>query len=204
MRPSVHKMGAPMQARPKRDDLKGVKPNATIYGVCHLGGQWLHVAVPGWRGNLPRLGDRYYSDGRLLDDCDQLDHQADRRGPCRAASQKRSPAMFSDVICFCRCWQSCSLATRCAIRSAVLSTKSTSPHTMIPAFLSCIRSPACSHTQTLASCSFTWHCSRYHRARAWSLGDLAIRYFAVGLIVIFIRGVLTEKIYLNMLKKVGK
>lgn len=37
-----------------------------------------------------------------------------------------------------------------------------------------------------------------------SLGDLAIRYFAVGLIVIFIRGVLTEKIYLNMLKKVGK
>lgn len=40
--------------------------------------------------------------------------------------------------------------------------------------------------------------------RGLSLGDLAIRYFAVGLIVIFIRGVLTEKIYLNMLKKVGK
>ena len=27
-----------------------------------------------------------------------------------------------------------------------------------------------------------------------SLGDLAIRYFVVGLIVIFIRGILTEKI----------
>lgn len=40
--------------------------------------------------------------------------------------------------------------------------------------------------------------------RGLSLGDLAIRYFAVGLIVIFIRGVLTERIYLNMLKKVGK
>ena len=40
--------------------------------------------------------------------------------------------------------------------------------------------------------------------RGLSLGDLAIRYFAVGLIVIFIRGVLTEKIYLNMLKKVGQ
>lgn len=40
--------------------------------------------------------------------------------------------------------------------------------------------------------------------RGLSLGDLAIRYFAVVLIVIFIRGVLTEKIYLNMLKKVGK
>lgn len=40
--------------------------------------------------------------------------------------------------------------------------------------------------------------------RGLSLGDLAIRYFAVGLIVIFIRGVLTENIYLNMLKKVGK
>ncbi len=37
-----------------------------------------------------------------------------------------------------------------------------------------------------------------------SLGDLAIRYFAVGLIVIFIRGLLTEKIYLNMCKKAGR
>lgn len=40
--------------------------------------------------------------------------------------------------------------------------------------------------------------------RGMSLGDLAIRYFVVGLIVIFIRGILTEKIYLNMLKKTGK
>ncbi len=40
--------------------------------------------------------------------------------------------------------------------------------------------------------------------RGMSLGDLAIRYFVVGLIVIFIRGILTEKIYLNMLKKSGK
>ena len=37
-----------------------------------------------------------------------------------------------------------------------------------------------------------------------SLGDLAIRYFVVGLIVIFLRGILTEKIYLNMIKKAGK
>lgn len=36
------------------------------------------------------------------------------------------------------------------------------------------------------------------------LGDLAVRYFIVGLIVIFIRGILTEKIYLNMRKKAGK
>lgn len=40
--------------------------------------------------------------------------------------------------------------------------------------------------------------------RGMSLGDLAICYFVVGLIVIFIRGILTEKIYLNMLKKTGK
>lgn len=40
--------------------------------------------------------------------------------------------------------------------------------------------------------------------RGMSLGDLAIRYFVVGLIVIFIRGILTERIYLNMLKKSGK
>lgn len=37
-----------------------------------------------------------------------------------------------------------------------------------------------------------------------SLGDLAIRYFVVGLIVILLRGILTEKIYLNMIKKAGK
>ncbi|MDQ0361110.1 PTS glucitol/sorbitol transporter subunit IIC [Breznakia pachnodae] len=34
-----------------------------------------------------------------------------------------------------------------------------------------------------------------------SLGDLAIRYFIVGLIVILIRGVCTEKIYLYMVSK---
>ena len=33
------------------------------------------------------------------------------------------------------------------------------------------------------------------------LGDLAIRYFLVGLVVIFIRGILTEKIFLSMTKK---
>ena len=32
-------------------------------------------------------------------------------------------------------------------------------------------------------------------------GALAVRYFIVGLIVIFIRGIVTEKIYLGMLKK---
>lgn len=37
-----------------------------------------------------------------------------------------------------------------------------------------------------------------------SLGDLAVRYFIVGLIVILIRGILTEKIYLNMLKKAAE
>lgn len=37
-----------------------------------------------------------------------------------------------------------------------------------------------------------------------SLGDLAIRYFAAGLIVIFIRGVLTERIYLTMRQRAGK
>jgi len=33
------------------------------------------------------------------------------------------------------------------------------------------------------------------------LGDLAIRYFLVGMVVIFIRGLLTEKIFLSMTKK---
>lgn len=37
-----------------------------------------------------------------------------------------------------------------------------------------------------------------------SLGDLAVRYFIVGLIVIFIRGLVTERIYLHMLKNAGK
>ena len=37
-----------------------------------------------------------------------------------------------------------------------------------------------------------------------TLGDLAVRYFLVGLIVILIRGILTEKIYLNMRKNAGK
>lgn len=36
------------------------------------------------------------------------------------------------------------------------------------------------------------------------LGDLAVRYFLVGLIVIFIRGVVTERIYLTMQKRAGK
>lgn len=33
------------------------------------------------------------------------------------------------------------------------------------------------------------------------LGDLAVRYFIVGLIVILIRGILTEKIYLSLVSK---
>lgn len=36
------------------------------------------------------------------------------------------------------------------------------------------------------------------------LGNLAVRYLIVGLIVIFIRGFVTEKIYLNMLRKSGR
>lgn len=37
-----------------------------------------------------------------------------------------------------------------------------------------------------------------------ALGDLALRYFAVGLIVIFIRGLLTERVYLHMCRKAGR
>ena len=36
------------------------------------------------------------------------------------------------------------------------------------------------------------------------LGDLAIRYFAVGLIVILIRGLVTERIYIMMRSRTGK
>ena len=36
------------------------------------------------------------------------------------------------------------------------------------------------------------------------LGDLAVRYFFVGLIVILIRGIVTERIYLAMCKRSGK
>ncbi len=34
-----------------------------------------------------------------------------------------------------------------------------------------------------------------------TLGDLAIRYFLVGMVVIFIRGIVTEKIYMSMANK---
>lgn len=37
-----------------------------------------------------------------------------------------------------------------------------------------------------------------------SLGDLAVRYFLVGVVVILLRGIVTEKIYLYMCKKEGK
>lgn len=36
------------------------------------------------------------------------------------------------------------------------------------------------------------------------LGDLAVRYFLVGIVVILMRGIVTEKIYLYMCKKSGK
>lgn len=36
------------------------------------------------------------------------------------------------------------------------------------------------------------------------LGDLAVRYFLVGLIVILLRGIVTERIYLTMRKRAGK
>lgn len=36
------------------------------------------------------------------------------------------------------------------------------------------------------------------------LGDLAVRYFMVGLIVILLRGIVTERIYLTMRKRAGK
>ena len=36
------------------------------------------------------------------------------------------------------------------------------------------------------------------------LGDLAVRYFIVGVIVILIRGVLTEKIYFRLTSKFTK
>lgn len=38
----------------------------------------------------------------------------------------------------------------------------------------------------------------------FQLGDLAVRYFLVGLVVIFLRGVITERIYLYMCKRAGK
>lgn len=37
-----------------------------------------------------------------------------------------------------------------------------------------------------------------------NLGDLAVRYFIVGLIVIFIRGMVTERIYLHLRNRSGK
>lgn len=37
-----------------------------------------------------------------------------------------------------------------------------------------------------------------------SLGQLALRYFVGGLIVIFIRGNVTERIYLNMVRRAGR
>lgn len=37
-----------------------------------------------------------------------------------------------------------------------------------------------------------------------SLGDLAVRYFIAGLVIITIRGIVTEKIYLYMCRKEGK
>ena len=36
------------------------------------------------------------------------------------------------------------------------------------------------------------------------LGDLAVRYFLVGIVVILLRGIVTEKIYLYMCRKEGK
>ena len=36
------------------------------------------------------------------------------------------------------------------------------------------------------------------------LGDLAVRYFLVGLVVIFIRGMVTERIYLMLSNKYQK
>ncbi len=36
------------------------------------------------------------------------------------------------------------------------------------------------------------------------LGDLAVRYFLVGLIMILLRGIVTERIYLTMRKRAGK
>lgn len=36
------------------------------------------------------------------------------------------------------------------------------------------------------------------------LGDLAVRYFFVGLIVILLHGIVTERIYLTMRKRAGK
>ena len=36
------------------------------------------------------------------------------------------------------------------------------------------------------------------------LGDLAVRYFLVGIVVILVRGIVTEKIYLYMKRREAK
>ena len=38
----------------------------------------------------------------------------------------------------------------------------------------------------------------------YQLGDLAVRYFLVGMVVILLRGIVTERIYLYMCRKAGR
>lgn len=42
------------------------------------------------------------------------------------------------------------------------------------------------------------------QALGYPLGDLAVRYFLVGLVIILMRGIITERIYLHMCKRAGR
>ncbi|EHM40692.1 PTS glucitol/sorbitol transporter subunit IIC [Anaeroglobus geminatus] len=42
------------------------------------------------------------------------------------------------------------------------------------------------------------------QALGYQLGDLAVRYFLVGIVVIFLRGIITERIYFHMCRKAGR
>ena len=42
------------------------------------------------------------------------------------------------------------------------------------------------------------------QALGYPLGDLAVRYFLIGIVVIFLRGIITERIYIYMNHKAGR
>ncbi len=42
------------------------------------------------------------------------------------------------------------------------------------------------------------------QALGYPLGDLAVRYFLIGIVVIFLRGIITERIYIYMNRKAGR
>ena len=66
------------------------------------------------------------------------------------------------------------------------------------------RLPDFSHMQTPANCSYTPVSQPVSTKLGLSIGGLAVRYFIVGVIVILIRGLLTEQIYFRMTGKANK